>query len=392
MRLAEALTSDHRTRYVILDDHGCLVIPLVRYLKHLDQRGYAPNTLRSYGTSLVLFFEYLNQRDADFRQVTLDTLAGFVSWLKWPYASPKVIPSYPVVPTRCARTINHILTAVASFYDYLWRIDEISVDLNTKTRAYLSPRARTYKGFLYHIAKDQPVEKHLLKQREPKKRPKTLTKAQIEQLLAACRNQRDRLLLRLLYESGLRIGEVLNLWLQDIDIARRTIKVCDHGEGANGVSLKTPSASRSVSVSDELTNRILDYVADAHDETITTNHIFLKLRGPHAGQPLTYVDVNDLFVRLRQQTGIDASAHLFRHTSFTHLAKAGWAPEYLRERAGHAQFQTTYQLYVHPSDEDLQEAWQQTEAQMCLSGEKDEHEECDADHRGSSRDFSTTSD
>jgi hypothetical protein len=44
----------------------------------------------------------------------------------------------------------------------------------------------------------------------------------------------------------------------------------------------------------------------------------------------------------------------------------------LRERAGHAQFQTTYQLYVHPNDEDLQKAWQQTEAQMCLSGEKDE--------------------
>ena len=146
--------------------------------------------------------------------------------------------------------------------------------------------------------------------------------------------------------------------------------VCDHGEVMNGASLKTPSAERSVQVSDELVNFILDYVADAHAETVTTNHIFLKLSGPRAGQPLTYADVNDLFVRLRHQTGIVASAHLFRHTSLTHLAKAGWAPEYLRERAGHAQFQTTYQLYVHPSDEDLQEAWQQTEAEMRLSGGK----------------------
>ena len=161
--------------------------------------------------------------------------------------------------------------------------------------------------------------------------------------------------------------------MQDIDIARRTIKVCDHGEVTNGGSLKTPSASRSVSVSDELINLVLDYVADAHAETVTTNHLFLKLSGPRTGQPLTYADVNDLFVRLRHQTGIVASAHLFRHTSLTHLAKAGWAPEYLRERAGHAQFQTTYQLYVHPSDEDLQQAWQQTEAQMLLPGEKHEH-------------------
>ncbi len=374
MRLAEVLTSDHHTRYVVLDDQGSLVTPLVRYLKHLDQRGYALNTLRSYGISLMLFFEYLHQHNTDFQQVTLDTLAGFVSWLKWPYTSTKVIPSHPVAPARSARTINHILTAVANFYDYLWRVDEISGDLNAKTRAYLSPRARRYKGFLYHIAKDQPVEKHLLKQREPKKRPKTLTKACIEQLLAACCNQRDRLLLRLLYESGLRIGEALNLWLQDIDIPRRRIVVCDHGEAANGASLKTPSAERSVQISDELINFILDYVADAHAETVTTNHLFLKLSGPRAGQPLSYADVNDLFVRLRHRTGIDASAHLFRHTSLTHLAKAGWAPEYLRERAGHAQFQTTYQLYVHPSDEDLQEAWQQVEQRMQLPGEKHEHQ------------------
>ena len=82
MRLTEVFTSDHRIRYVVLDDQGELVIPLVKYLKHLDQRGYALNTLRSYGISLMLFFEYLNQRDVDFRQITLDTLAGFVSWLK----------------------------------------------------------------------------------------------------------------------------------------------------------------------------------------------------------------------------------------------------------------------------------------------------------------------
>jgi integrase/recombinase XerD len=81
MRLTEVLTSAHRIRYVVLDDQGELVVPLAKYLKHLDQRGYALNTLRSYGTSLMLFFEYLHQRDADFRAITLDTLAGFVAWL-----------------------------------------------------------------------------------------------------------------------------------------------------------------------------------------------------------------------------------------------------------------------------------------------------------------------
>src|SRR5207244_10479704 len=118
-----------------------------KHLHHLHHRGYALHACRACGISLMLFVEYLHRCDADFRRITLDTLAAFVSWLKWPYASTKVIPSHPVAPARSARTINHILTAVASFYDYLWRIDEISVDLNAKTRAYLSPRARRYKGF-----------------------------------------------------------------------------------------------------------------------------------------------------------------------------------------------------------------------------------------------------
>jgi integrase len=69
--------------------------------------------------------------------------------------------------------------------------------------------------------------------------------------------------------------------------------------------------------------------------------------------------------RLQKKTGIAASAHLFRHTLFTKLAQAGWAPEHLRERAGHASFQHTYQLYIHPSAEDLRETWERTQEQIC---------------------------
>src|SRR6266702_2957398 len=60
-------------------------------------------------------------------------------------------------------------------------------------------------------------EKNILKQHEAKRQgPKTLTKEQIQQLLDACLNQRDRLLVRLLYESAIRVGEALSLtksWL-----------------------------------------------------------------------------------------------------------------------------------------------------------------------------------
>src|SRR6266700_4864432 len=109
------------------------------------------------------------------------------------------------------------------------------------------------------------------------------------------------------------------------------------------------------------------YFGFYNTDEIETNHLFVKIRGPHSGQPLEYADVNDLFQRLKSKTGIDAHAHLLRHSSLTSLAKNGMRPEVLRERAGHAQFQYTYQLYVHPSEEEMRQEWKKAESQLQLS-------------------------
>ena len=147
----------------------------------------------------------------------------------------------------------------------------------------------------------------------------------------------------------------------------RKIHVHDRGELANDAEIKTEACCRSVDVSDDLINQILDYLVIVHTDDVESNHLFIKLRGPRSGQPLAYSDVNALFQRLKSKTGIDAHAHLLRHSSLTSLAKNGMRPEVLRERAGHAQFQYTYQLYVHPSDEELREEWERTGTELHLS-------------------------
>ncbi len=366
MRLADVQTPDGQMRYVLLDDDGSLVEPVVRYLKHLDQRGLARNTLRTYGLSLKHWFTYLRQKQLDYRGITLDDVGDFIFWLKLPYQSAKVLPSHPVTQARSNRTINHILKAVSGFYDYLWRRDEVDADLNAKLLTALPSLRRPYTRFLQHLGQEKPARKHLLRQPEPKQRSVVLTSAQVEQLVAACTNSRDRLLVTLLYETGLRIGEALGLWLEDVDIAGRRLQVSDRGELPNGAAVKTPAAVRSVDVSAELINRILDYVAEAHTEQVVTNHLLLIRTGPRTGQPLTYPSVYDLFRRLQGRTGIEVTPHHLRHTHFTLLAKAGWQPEHLQQRAGHASFEYTYQLYVHPSPEDLREAWERTEREISL--------------------------
>lgn len=363
MRVQEIQTSDHQKRYVVVDSNGNLVAPVVRYLKYLNAIGRARNTLRSYAQSLSLYFTYLAQEHLDYQQVTLDDLGGFVLWLKNPYRSLKVLPVQPVAQARTNRTINLIITVVSGFYDYLWRQDDLTTNLNEKTRTYLPARTRSYKSFLHHIAKGKLVEKNLLKQRVPRQgQPKTLLKEQIEILVNACENIRDQLLLTLLYESSLRIGECLALWIEDIDVDGRKIHVRDRGQLVNDAEIKTPASCRSIDVSDELINQILDYLVIIHTDEVETNHLFIKLRGANAGQPLEYADINDLFQRLKHKTGIDAHAHLLRHSSLTSLAKNGMRPEVLRERAGHTQFQYTYQLYVHPSDKEMREEWERAGA------------------------------
>ena len=369
MRVVEVETQDHQKRYVVIDDTGKIVDPIVRYLKYLDRIGSARQTLRSYASALRLYWDFLGQQRIDWQQVTLDDLSQFVLWLKLPSGSLKVLPAYPVEQARSNRTINHTLTVVRSFYDYHWRMEEVSTNLKDKTTTSLPGRFRRYKGFLHHISKGSPLAKNMLRQKEEKRqRPPTVTKDQVQELLNACTNERDRLLVRLLYETAMRVGESLALFVEDIDVAENRIHIRDRGELENGAEIKTIHASRSLDVSSDLIDEVVAYVGRVHTAEVETNHLFIKLHGQRSGQALTYADVDSLFRRLRQKTGRQhVTPHVLRHTMLTTLAELGWQPELLQERAGHASFQQTYQIYVHPSQEALQAAWVQTQDQVCLT-------------------------
>jgi integrase/recombinase XerD len=166
----------------------------------------------------------------------------------------------------------------------------------------------------------------------------------------------------------MRIGESLSLFVEDIDVAENRIHIHDRGELSNGAEIKTIHAPRSIDVSSDLIDEVVAYVGRAHTAEVETNHLFIKLHGERAGQPMTYTDVDSLFRRLRQKTGlIDVAPHILRHSILTRLAELGWAPELLQERAGHVSFQQTYDTYVHPSSAALRAAWEQVQDQICLT-------------------------
>ncbi len=124
MRVESIVTSDNKLRYILVDDFGDPVEPVLKYLKYKDNTGAARNTLRAYCYHLKLFYEYLEQEQLDYQNIGLDEMAAFMRWLQNPYRNIKVSPIREVSSSRTARTINLVISAVISLYDYLMRHED----------------------------------------------------------------------------------------------------------------------------------------------------------------------------------------------------------------------------------------------------------------------------
>jgi len=369
MRVETFKTGKETTRYILVDSFGVPIEPVLRFLRFKDNVGRARNTLKAYCFHLKLYFEYLEALGMKFDEVGIDELAGFVRWLQINVHTDNIVSFRNAEPKRGARTVNVYLTTVYAFYDYLSRHEDYSVRLSDKLTRILPVSRRGFKDFLYHISKSRQFETRIIKLKEPKTRPKTVKKSDIETTLSVCLTSRDRFLIQLLWESGLRISEALALWLEDIEPDARRIHVKDRGELPNLAEIKTVCSPRTVDVSADLINLFFDYIAEAHTDDVDTNHVFIKLSGPNKGSPLDYSAVAALVRRIRKKTNICFTAHMLRHSSFSELRKIGWPVERLQKRAGHAFVQSTY-IYLHVDDEELREEWERSEAQMMLRKEE----------------------
>ncbi|OPD34212.1 transposase [Clostridium botulinum] len=367
MEVVKVKTDEGKERYFVADDLGLPIEPILKFIRFKDNTNYARNTLRMYCQHLKLYFEYLQQRKLDFQDITIDDLALFVNWLQNPYESLKVIPGTHIESARSPRTINIIVNTVLAFYDYILRHEKYSNNISDRLKRFVSIPSRNFKGFLYGIAYEhKKVASNILKLKVPKSKPKTLNKEEIETLVRACNNLRDKFLLSLLYETGMRIGEALSLWIEDFDISDMVIDLKDRGQLENNAEIKTVSSPRRIDISQNLADMFMEYIAEYHTEEVETNHIFIKISGDNKYKAMTYTDVDNLFRTLKKKTEIYVTPHMFRHSSLTVLRMAGWQPELLRIRAGHKNIYTTMNTYIHPSDEEITKEFEKTRPNLDL--------------------------
>ena len=356
MNTVTCTTPDGKVRYYLADEQGAPVPEVLSYLKFLDNQGKARNTLRLSCYQLQNYYQFLEEAGKDYRDVTIDDIAMFMAWLRNPDLLKKVVP-LRLKPARKEQTINENIDKVISYYDYLVRRGGLENRLSEKLVKFVTHPQRTYKSFLYGIAENRPSRSSILKMPVPQREIRRIKKEEAVALLGECTNIRDYFLLYLLFETGMRIGEALSLWLEDFDIDGLKVSVTDRGELENLAEIKTVHSPRKLDCTQELADLFMGYVCEVHTCDINTNHVFLKLRGENSGKPMDYTDVDNLFRTLRKKTGIQITPHVFRHTSLSLLYADGWAPELLRIRAGHKNIYTTINTYIHPTEEELTAAF-----------------------------------
>lgn len=333
--------------YILLDKSFEVVEPVKKYIKYLDSTGKAPNTIKTYCYHLKLFYEFMNQRGIGLGDLKFEEMSNFVGWLRNPNGDVKVIDLQPKKAKREETSVNAILNAVTSFLEYLNRTGDLKAIDMTK-----EARGKNFKGFLHHISKGKSYQRNILKLRVKKKLVQVLEHSQVKAIIDACHTKRDKLLIMLMYEGGLRIGEVLSLRIEDISTWDNLIIITPRDHNENGAYIKLRK-ERTIDVSKELMALYTDYLVHEYGEDLEHDYIFINLKDSYFGHPLKYQSVLDLIKRLVKRTGITFTAHMLRHTHATELIRSGWDAAYVQKRLGHAHVQTTLDTYVHLSNQDM---------------------------------------
>ena len=273
-----------------------------------------------------------------------------------------MISVHHLVSKRTESSINAALAAVTNFYKFHEQIGNVD-DLNLYSlQIAINPR---YKPFLHHLNRSRLVKTRSLKIKIPHKLPRVLERKIINQILQACRYRRDQLIVCMLYETGMCIGQLLGLQHQDIKSWDNEIHIIPRTDNPNEARAKS-NRPNIIPVTPSLMKLYSIYVLSECDE-IDSEYVFVCLKGQKRGQALRYTAVQDLFKRFSHALDSKVTPHMFRHTHATDLIKQGWDMALVQKRLGHQNIQTTINTYTHLTNQDLKKALKLYEQQSLAS-------------------------
>jgi site-specific recombinase XerD len=225
------------------------------------------------------------------------------------------------------RTVRRRLSSVSGLFGYLQARGDVSVNPVPRGLPTRRERQRPHQGV--------PLI------RSGRTLPRILEPAEVDALLSALRTHRDRAMVLAMVLGGLRRCEVLGLRLRDLRVAERRVFIAE-GKGGH---------QRLVPVSARFFAAVAAYLDLERPAGVATDQLFVVLKGPRRGQPLSAYGVDEILDRARRRSGVaHASCHALRHTCLTRLREAGMALEAVQAQAGHASIEST-RIYLHLADD-----------------------------------------
>ena len=276
------------------------------FLNYIKNKNYSNYTINSYNKDLDNFYVYLKQNNTEIKKVNYKFLRGYLTVLYDKKYSKKTI----------ARNIS----TLKSFFKYLKK--ENIIESNPM-----------------NLIKTPKLDKKL---------PKFLNYDDLEKILSipdttTFLGKRNALILELLYSTGVRVSELVNIKLNDIDLSEEKILILGKG-----------NKERYVLFGSKAKEKMLDYLKMRTDESpyLIVNRY---------GNKITDRGIRKIMDKILLDASLSykISPHTLRHTFATHMLDSGADIEIVRELLGHESLSTT-QIYTHVTNESLKRVYDET--------------------------------
>lgn len=285
-----------------------------------------PSTVRAYAHDLKIFFGVVRKDPVEVTPA--DVLAFVVAQNRPRDGVGNVVRISDGRSGLSASTIKRRLAAVSSLYGYLVARGDVGVTSNPVPRG-LPTRKSRHRG-----------ERGLPLVRGVRRLPRILDPGEVEALLGALRTSRDRAMVQAMVLGGLRRCEVLGLRLEDLRLGEWRVFIAD-GKGGH---------QRLVPMSKSFFTTVADYLNDERPGDAGTDRVFVALKGPRRGEPLSADGLDTVLSAARERAGlVHGTCHELRHTCLTRLREGGMAIEAIQAQAGHRSIAST-RIYLHLGD------------------------------------------
>jgi integrase len=295
------------------------------YLRFVAARA-RPNTWLAVSYDLKVFFSIVGKEPA---AVSTADVFEFIKVQREPRHDGKVIRLDDREKGLAARTVKRRLCSVSGFYAYALALGGYGIVRNPVPRGLAArhPSSKPGRGGVPLI-------------RTPRTLPRILTPPEVLALLDALRTHRDKTMVMAMLFGGLRRSEVLGLQLDDVNAAEHRLFVRE-GKGGH---------QRLVSISRRFFEALALYLDGERPRDADQDHVFLVLKRPRLGLPLTASGLDQIVRSARERAGLRAiTCHQLRHTCLTRLREAGMSLEAVQAQAGHQSIEAT-RIYLHLGD------------------------------------------